>query len=254
MPDLPPYRAVTLFTFTAFSGRISECDLFIAVPGGLYLVELKGHPGRVTNRGSDWIFHALGSDQRARTLHLRNPLHAVDVKSKDLKERLRRAAQDLDLRITMPRVEPAIFLSDAGLMSELDEVERKYVYGRDDRQTGLPGIWKDLLGRPPARAGARIDENFTKHLPRLFNAIGVSIPQAHLKYGDDWRLAGKPLDQGPTWEDRLAAGRDRGDRPGPYLPDRTGGQRGRPDGGRACCGARVLPASGPAPSGYRRGP
>lgn len=203
MPEQPPYRAVALFTFTAFSGRISECDLFIAVPGGLYLVELKGHPGRVVNRGSQWIFHAQGFDQRSRTLTLHNPLHAVDMKSKDLKSRLQRAAQDLGLSLTMPRIEPAVFLSDQGLVSELGSVERLHVYGRDDRQTGLPGIWKDLLARPPARAG-RVDDEFTKHLPRLFNAIGVSAPQAHLRYGDDWRLAGKPLDQGPTWEDRLA--------------------------------------------------
>ncbi|HEV2345493.1 MAG TPA: BREX system serine/threonine kinase PglW [Actinocrinis sp.] len=204
MPDQPPHRAVTLFTFTAFSGRVSECDLFIAMPGGLYLIELKGHPGRLTNRGSDWTFHVLGSDRRARTLYLRNPLHSVDVKSKDLKDRLKRAASDLGLRITMPRIEPAVFLSDADLVSELDEGERPKVYGRDDRSTGLPGIWANLLSRPPARVGDRIDEEFTAHLPRLFDAIGVSAPQAHLKYGDDWRLAGKPLDQGPTWEDRLA--------------------------------------------------
>jgi hypothetical protein len=94
--------------------------------------------------------------------------------------------------LTMPRIEPAVFLSDQGPVSELDDVERQHVYGRDDRQTGLPGIWRDLLARPPARS-ARIDDEFTRHLPRLFNAIGVSAPQSHLRYGDDWRLVGKPL-------------------------------------------------------------
>ena len=44
VPKAEPYRTWATFSFTAASGRINECDLFIAVPGGLYLVELKGHP------------------------------------------------------------------------------------------------------------------------------------------------------------------------------------------------------------------
>lgn len=204
MPDVDPYRAVALFTFTAFSGRISECDLFIAVPGGLYLVELKGHPGRLTNRGSEWTFQPIGTDNRTRNLHLRNPLHAVDMKSKDLKNRLQRAAQRRNLNLVIPRIEPAVFLSDEGLQSELDEVERLRVYGRNDRPTGLPRIWDDLLGRPPARESERVLAALTSKLPMLFNDIGVNAPQAHLTYADEWKLAGKPLDQGPTWEDRLA--------------------------------------------------
>src|SRR5690349_16537048 len=51
MPQAEPYRAWATFSFTARSGRINECDLFIAVPAGLFLVELKAHPGRVVNRG-----------------------------------------------------------------------------------------------------------------------------------------------------------------------------------------------------------
>jgi hypothetical protein len=37
MPNAEPYRAWATFSFTAASGRINECDLLIAVPGGLYL-------------------------------------------------------------------------------------------------------------------------------------------------------------------------------------------------------------------------
>jgi hypothetical protein len=38
MPRTEPHRAWATFSFTASSGRINECDLLIAVPGGLYLV------------------------------------------------------------------------------------------------------------------------------------------------------------------------------------------------------------------------
>lgn len=60
MPQAEPYRAWATFSFTAASGRINECDLLIAVPGGLYLVELKGHTGRVVNSGETWSFFREG--------------------------------------------------------------------------------------------------------------------------------------------------------------------------------------------------
>jgi len=204
MPDAPPYRAVALFSFTALSGRINECDLFIATPGGLYLVELKGHPGRVTNRGADWTFRFTGSDGRGHTLHLPNPLHTTDLKCKELRDRLKRAAKALRLNIQIPWIEPAIFLSAPDLESHLDEGERIKVYGRDDRSTGLPKIWTDLLGRAPQSGRSRISASFTDELPKLLDQIGVAAARAHLKFGDDWLLEPKPLDQGPTWEDRLA--------------------------------------------------
>jgi hypothetical protein len=59
MPKVEPYRAWATFSFTAASGRINECDLLIAVSGGLYLVELKdtrgtwsttARPGAFTSR------------------------------------------------------------------------------------------------------------------------------------------------------------------------------------------------------------
>jgi hypothetical protein len=56
MPSVEPYRAWATFSFTAQSGRINECDLLIAVPAGLYLIEIKSHPGRLENIGSTWNF------------------------------------------------------------------------------------------------------------------------------------------------------------------------------------------------------
>ncbi|WP_067479690.1 BREX system serine/threonine kinase PglW [Actinomadura hibisca] len=200
MPKVEPYRAWATFSFTAASGRVNECDLFIATPGGLYLVELKGHPGRVVNNGGDWIFH--GPD-RAR--HLHNPLHLTDRKSKELRSRLSWAAGKLHLTgVKVPRVEPAVFLTDPNLVSELDEVQRARVYGRDDVDTGLGRIWADLLGVPPHKESLRVSPNFSRQLPKLLEAIGITSSQAHLNFGDGWKLAPQVLDSGPTWEDRLA--------------------------------------------------
>ncbi|WP_253887798.1 protein kinase domain-containing protein [Actinokineospora diospyrosa] len=195
MPDAEPYRAWAGFSFTAVSGRVCECDLLVCAPRGLFLVELKSLGGTVTNNGDSWMFHR---GKRARTML--NPLHLVDLKCKELKGLLARAAGQLRLGIRVPRIEPAVFLSAADLQVELDDAQRPLVYGRDDLRTGLPWIWRDLLGQEAATADAGISE----HLPVLLRHIGIRAASAHLRFGEDWALAPRPLDIGPTWEDRLA--------------------------------------------------
>ncbi|MFF9750279.1 BREX system serine/threonine kinase PglW [Streptomyces albidoflavus] len=199
MPQVEPHRAWATFQFTGASGRVNECDLLIAVPGGLYLLELKGHPGRVVNHGDTWQFH----DERVRTL--KNPLHLTDLKAKELKEQLTRAARALneDPR-DLPFIKPAVFLHHADLVSELDEFQRTAVYGRNDGGSGLPGIWEGLLGLPPERESWRVTPRKGQLLERLMKHIGVSHSMAHLRFGSDWRLEPRALDAGPGWEDRLA--------------------------------------------------
>ncbi len=201
MPAAEPYRAWATFSFTAQSGRINECDLLIAVPAGLYLVEIKSHPGRLENRGSTWNFH--GSDRR-RTIN--NPLHFNDAKSKDLKKQLQWAARRLRMNDrALPRIEPAVFLSATDLESHLDDVQRLRVFGRDDGASGLSRIWQDLLGLPPAQPEQRITPEFSRHrLPQLLKAIGIRQSTSHLKFGEAWRMRPHPLDAGQSWEDRLA--------------------------------------------------
>jgi hypothetical protein len=184
MPAAEPFRAWATFSFTAASGRIHECDLPVVTPGGLHLVELKAHPGRVVNHDDTWRFT---EPETGRVRTLRNPLHFTDVKSKDLKSRLEWAADRLKLdRKRIPRIEPAVFLSDPGLRAHLDEVQSVRVYGRDEAAKGVPWIWRDLLARPPHREHQRIGPTFSRDmLPQLMKAIGVTASVAHLRYGDD---------------------------------------------------------------------
>ncbi len=203
MPQAEPFRAWATFSFTAASGRVNENDLFILVPRGLFLVELKGQPGRLTNSGSTWNFH--GPD-RIRTIN--NPLHLTDLKSKELRSQLSWAASKHYPGLQIPRISPAVFVSAPDLRSELDAVQCIDVFGRDDGASGLPRIWQDFLGLPPNRdTDAARHERFrlAQVLPDLMKKIGVRASTAHLNYGDGWRLDGRPLDGGPTWEDRLAS-------------------------------------------------
>jgi serine/threonine protein kinase len=104
----------------------------------------------------------------------------------------------------IPRIRPAVFLSDPHLVSELDDIQKINVYGREGVVTGLDQIWTDLLGRAPQRESQRITPQFSRLLPELMRRIGISQSQAHLDFGDGWKLEPRPLDAGPTWEDRLA--------------------------------------------------
>ena len=88
MPEAAPYWAHQVFTFTAFTGHVREVDLFIATPGGLFLVEIKSHPGTATNHGSTWLFK-----DATTTRTIENPLHFTDQKAKELKSLLDKAAR-----------------------------------------------------------------------------------------------------------------------------------------------------------------
>src|ERR1700678_805280 len=105
MPSTEPYRAWQTFTFTAPSSHVREVDLFLAAPGGLFIVEIKSHPGTATNSGSTWVFRA---EDRTRTIE--NPLHFTDSKAKDLKQRLIQAAREIAPGLRIPRIEAAVFL------------------------------------------------------------------------------------------------------------------------------------------------
>ncbi|WP_158566737.1 BREX system serine/threonine kinase PglW [Actinomadura craniellae] len=195
MPRTDPYRAWQTFTFTARTGHVREVDLFAATRAGLFLVEIKSHPGRAINSGGTWIFH--GHD---RTRSFDNPLHLADLKCKQLREQLEWAAKELGLtRLRIPYIAPAVFLSAPDLRCEFDDVQKINVYGRDGAGTGLPGIWRGLLGGPPRGDLVPV----SKQLHKLLTKIGVAGLRRHRRVGP-FELAPKAFDAGPTWEDYLA--------------------------------------------------
>ncbi|MEV7005862.1 BREX system serine/threonine kinase PglW [Streptosporangium sp. NPDC051022] len=197
LPDTDPHLGFQTFSFTARSGHSREVDLLVTTPAGCFLVEIKSHPGRVVNDGGHWSF--IGE----RTLTLDNPLDLTNQKCRELRGQLEWAAQQLELHVRIPYIAPAVFLSDPGLVSELDEVQRLNVYARDEAGSGLPGIWKGLLGQAPRSDSRRIDSAFARRLPDLLRRIGVSAVRKNIKVGQ-WQLQARSLETGPTWEDYLA--------------------------------------------------
>ena len=200
MPDAEPYRAWQTFTFTTDRGHVREVDLLIATPGGLFLVEIKSHPGTAANHGSTWLFR---DGDKTRTIE--NPLHFTDQKAKELKTQLGKAATKLHVREPLPRIEAVVFLSAENLKCRLDEFQRQRVYGRDklENSTGLDGIWTGFLNKPPASERNRVTPTLSKQLPKLMQEIGIARLHRIGRVGP-YELSEKSYDSGPTWEDYLA--------------------------------------------------
>ncbi|MFI0483118.1 BREX system serine/threonine kinase PglW [Actinomadura sp. 9N215] len=202
MPGTEPYRAWQTFSFAAQSGHVPQVDLLIATRAGLFLVEIKSHPGRAVNSGSTWIFH--GDD---RTRSFENPLFATDLKCKQLRQQLEWARDQLpgmrNLRI--PFIRPAVFLSAPDLRCLFDDSQKLNAYGRDglETDTGLPGIWTGLLGGPPRSRRDIVEPALSRQLHKLLTKVGISGLRKHRKIGP-FELAPQYFDAGPTWEDYLA--------------------------------------------------
>lgn len=204
-----PYRAWAIFSFTAASGRTNECDLFVAVPGGLYLVELKGHPGHVVNNGETWSFREPGSH---RTLTLRNPLHLTDLKSKELKHRLDWAAKQLGVSEKIPRVEPAILFHHKHSDLRLDA----YLAVHGDGLT--PEIRLDLV-RQLAEAVRYAHHRSLYHRALAARSVYVSARgdgSAPVLRIADWQAAARDFDTTtqPSIGDSSLTGEHLGDPPG----------------------------------------
>ncbi|GAA4919026.1 serine/threonine protein kinase [Stackebrandtia albiflava] len=200
MPDRAPYAARQCFQFTGTNGRVWECDLLIAAPSGLYLIEIKSHRGRAWNRGSTWVFDSDGS--------INNPLHITNQKSKELRSRLETAARKRKVG-PVPFITPIVFLSAADLVCQFDEIQRVGVYGREKLggKTKLPEIGTGLLFTPPKSEQHRVTPAFAKHLPQLLTDIGVGKLRSGVHVGP-YVLESKATDVGPTWSDYLAEHQD----------------------------------------------
>ncbi|GAA1754556.1 BREX system serine/threonine kinase PglW [Streptomonospora arabica] len=201
MPDREPYRAWQCFSFTARGGRVHECDLFLVAPHGVFLLELKAHRGRATNRGGTWFFSI---DKRP----FDNPLHATDQKSKELRSRLRWAAGRLqEPGLSIPFIEAGVFLSSPDLVCDFDEVQSERVFGRDglEQQTKLGGVWNEFLSRP-SRNG-RPSSVFLKNVRRLMEAIGAQPIERELEFSG-YTLDSRTHASGPTWTDYLGTHAD----------------------------------------------
>lgn len=133
-PASPDYLAWSNFEFVAPDGSINETDLLIVSPWGVFLVEIKSRPGRLTGDNGLWTW--IGEDGRRRSDD--NPLLLANRKSKRLKDLLGR--QPAFRNRNVPFIQPLVFCSAQGLDFQLAPDARNFICVRDSEDKSRPGI------------------------------------------------------------------------------------------------------------------
>jgi serine/threonine protein kinase len=201
LPDHEPYRAWSNFTFIAGDGSLNEVDLLVVSPTGIFLVEIKSRPGKITGDAGAWTWE---EDGRRRTYD--NPRLLADRKAKRLSSLLSR--QSAAKKVQLPFLAAAVFCSDVNQTLDLPPNARQNVWLRDRERTaddpGRRGIvwgltnWPDDL--PEAtRRDRRIDKPVAKAFSRAMEQAGVQPSQRARRIGD--YLRGDLLFEGPGYQD-----------------------------------------------------
>jgi hypothetical protein len=85
LPDREPWRAWSNFEFIDDKGKVNEVDTLVLSPLGLFLLEIKGRPGKVRGDAHTWTWT---TDGQSRSYD--NPFILANRKAKRLASLLRR--------------------------------------------------------------------------------------------------------------------------------------------------------------------
>jgi serine/threonine protein kinase len=195
LPDRDPYHVWSNFEFVAPNGALYEVDALAITDNGVYLIEIKSHPGTIGGDGSTWQWTTPQGN-----VHLfDNPRLLANRKAKALKEVLGRTKEFAKRRNELPYVTEAVFLSDPGLTVTLSPPGRYQVFGRDadddtDADAGpapqrrkLGGIIDALTSLDPDRSGRprrRIDRPLGARLVKAIEQAGIRERASRRRIGD----------------------------------------------------------------------
>ena len=105
LPDHEPYRAWANFEFIAQDGSINEVDVLVFTPKGLFLVEIKSHPGEISGDAGTWVWTNEG-----RRKAFDNPSLLAERKAKKLASLLQSAIGP-EGKERIPYIGTLVFLS-----------------------------------------------------------------------------------------------------------------------------------------------
>ena len=147
LPDSDPHLAWPLHELLdPGTGRLYEIDLMVLARSGLFLIEIKSHPGVLDGDARDWIFTREGH----RPKHISCPYPSTNHKAKVLAGLLQR-----HLGRERPFVQPLIFVAHESVKIRLQGGRPDYVVDRETiRRTlvhGLPGGRRQVVNRPVMR-------------------------------------------------------------------------------------------------------
>ena len=198
LPDREPWQVWSNFEFIDDQGKVNEVDALVLSPAGLFLVEIKSRPGRVSGDARSWTWVTEG---RARTGD--HPLLLADRKAKRLASLLKRQPAILKAKLRLPFIEPLVFLSSTALDCRLSDRAAAGVYrrgrpgaGDDD---GLIAALAQGIHGPMQRP---IDRQQARALARGLTEAGVRPSHQRRQVGDYELL--ELLAEGDGFQDWLA--------------------------------------------------
>ena len=144
-PIYEPYRAWSNFEFIASDGSINVVDLLVFTPQGVFLVEIKSRPGRLSGDTGTWFWE---NDGKSRPYD--NPLILANSKAKKLRSLLA-SQKALRGKCKLPFIEALVFCSAPDLKCDLRDNARLRICLRDRPATATKpmrsGIISALLNR-----------------------------------------------------------------------------------------------------------
>lgn len=200
-PDHEPYRAWSNFEFIADDGSINEVDLLVMTPQGLFLIEIKSRPGRLSGDAGTWNWETDG-----RTTTTDNPLFLANLKAKKLRSLLQRQ-KACQKNGQIPYVEALVFCSAADLKCELQGNAAFRICLRDrdagGETTTKAGIRAAVMrrechGLEPVAKGTH-DRPACKLVTQALDQAGIRASQRQRKVGD--YVLEQLIGEGPGYQD-----------------------------------------------------
>ena len=199
LPDQAPWQVWTNFEFIDDQGKVNEVDALVLSPAGLFLVEIKSRPGRVSGDAHTWLWETDG-----RAVAVDNPFLLADRKAKRLAALLRRQSAVVKAKIRVPFIQALVFLAATHLDCELSGTARAgtYLRGRPGKSDD-DGIVAALAEGIRSSSAPRVDNQQMRAIGRGLNEAGVRPSNKSRRVGD-YQLV-KLLDEGEEFQDWQAS-------------------------------------------------
>jgi serine/threonine protein kinase len=206
LPDADPWRAWANFEIVDDRG-VAEVDLMVLSPWGLWVIEIKSRPGKISGDAHTWTWRRPNGRDFADD----NPLIGCDRKAKRIKSLLQRTHQVPPAQL--PFLTPLVFLHADPLEIRLGPTGRKGVVAEDGplpspeamptpREDGIPGILQALAGADPSfrKTPRRIDAVLARQVAAAVARVGIRESNRAKRVGN-YELVKGPIGEGTGWQD-----------------------------------------------------
>jgi len=162
LPDHDPYRVWANFEFIALDGSINEIDLMVLTPKGLFLIEIKSHPGVMKGDAGTWVWEKPEGGRKV----FDNPRILTDRKAKKLASLLQAQPSAKRSKGRIPFINALVFLSAENLVNKLEGPARINVCTRDN-------FYREITHMDENWRHRRLNTPVAKMLSRAIEEAGI---------------------------------------------------------------------------------